>query len=70
MLWDEGPLTPEEIALGAERFPTKGEDCDRDDVDFPDEETVLSLAAAWGVDTSFSEKEYPPALGWVCSMPR
>lgn len=63
--WDQGELTPEEIALGAERFPKMGEECDWDEVEFPDEETVLALAAAWGVDTSFEEKEYPAALGWV-----
>lgn len=66
VLWDEGPLTPEEIGQGAAHFPRKGEAVNWDEAQFPDEETVLSLSAAWGVDTSFSGKEYPPQLGWVC----
>ena len=65
VLWDEGDWTPEEIALGFDRFPRKGEDwTDADDL--PDEEDVLAIAAAWGVDTSFQAKPYPPGLGWVC----
>lgn len=63
VLWDEGPLTPEEISLGAAHFPRKG--VNRDEAQFPDEETVLGLSATWGMDTSFSGKEYPPALGWL-----
>lgn len=65
VLWDEGPLTPEELSLGAARFPRRGEAVSWDEAQFPDEETVLALAAAWGVDTGFSGKEYPPALGWL-----
>lgn len=65
VFWDEGELTPEEAALGGARFPRKGSEPDWDTTEFPDEETVLALAAAWGVDTGFSGKEYPPALGWL-----
>lgn len=64
VLWDEGPLTPEEIGLGAAHFPRKG--VNWDEAQFPDEETVIALSAAWGVDPGFSGKEYPPQLGWVC----
>lgn len=65
VLWDEGPLTPEEIGLGAAHFPRNGEEVNWAEAQFPDEETVIALSAAWGVDTSFSGKEYPPALGWL-----
>lgn len=63
VLWDEGPLTPEELSLGGAHFPRKG--VGWDEAQFPDEETVIALSAAWGVDTTFSGKEYPPALGWL-----
>lgn len=66
VLWDKGTLTAEEIALGGERFQRQDEEPDWDSVEYPDEETVLSLAAAWGIDPAFSEKQYPAALGWLC----
>lgn len=65
VLRDEGAWTPQEQALGFDAFPRLGEDwaaCQR----LPDEEDVLSIAAAWGVDTTFSTDDYPPSLGWVC----
>ena len=64
LLRDEGGWTPEELALGFARFPRQdwpeGED-------FPDEEDVLDLAAAWGVDPRFEKKTYPPSTGWLCT---
>lgn len=65
VLWDEGELTVEEIALGFDRFPRKDRDW-TDDVHLPDEEDVLDVAAAWGVDPRFEQTDYPPSLGWVC----
>ena len=59
---DEGDLTPEELALGFERFPR----ADRESGWFPGEEDVLDIAAAWGVDPRFQRKTYPPSVGWVC----
>ena len=35
---------------------------------FADEENVLDIAAAWGIDPRFSEKQYPESMGWVCGM--
>lgn len=61
--WDEGGLTPEEISLSSKRFHRAMDDDDWEN--FPDEEDVLALAAAWGVDTSFSKKQYPAELGWL-----
>ena len=62
VVWDEGDLTPEELALGFERFPRTG----RESSWFPGEEDVLDIAAAWGVDPRFQKKAYPPSVGWVC----
>lgn len=57
--WDEGPLTPEEQALGL----ADGEPAER----APGEEDVLDVAAAWSIDPRFERKIYPPAAGWVCN---
>lgn len=64
--WDKGALTSEELSLGGAHFPKMGEEIDWDRVKFPNEETVLSLAAAWGIDPTFSEKQYSACLGWLC----
>ena len=32
-----------------------------------EEEDVLDIAAAWGIDPRFERKTYPPAAGWVCN---
>ena len=62
--WQTAMLTPEELALGFDAFPHQGQD---DSDDFPDEEKVLEIAAAWGIDTFFEKEEYPPAVGMVCA---
>ena len=62
VLWEDGPLTPEELALGFDRFPRKG---GPETGVFPDEEDVLHIAAAWGVDPAFEEKTFPPDTGWI-----
>lgn len=66
--WEEGMPSPEELALGAERFPKAGEEIEWESSEFPDEETVLSLAAAWGIDTRFDKTAYPAGLGWLCRL--
>lgn len=58
---DHGELTPEELALGFDRFSPDGSE-------WPNEEDVLSIAAAWGIDTKFEKKTYPPATGWLCAV--
>ena len=63
VLRSTGALTPEEQALGFDAFPTTdGQDTDC----WPDEEDVLDIAAAWGIDPRFETKSYPPSTGWVC----
>lgn len=68
VLWDEGPLTAEEVALGAEEFPRAGKEIDWEYAGFPTEETVLDLAAAWGVNVRFTRRQYLPAYGFLCSL--
>ena len=61
-----GELTPQERALGFDRFPTP-ENADTCET-LPDEEDVLDIAAAWGVDPRFEKAAYPPSAGWVCGL--
>ena len=61
-----GELTPQERALGFDRFPTP-ENADTCET-LPDEEDVLNIAAAWGVDPRFEKTAYPPSAGWVCGL--
>ncbi|MDY3281817.1 hypothetical protein [Dysosmobacter sp.] len=66
VLRDVGEPTPEETALGFGGFPAVGgeTECQR----FPNEEDVLDIAAAWGVDPRFARGDYPPSMGWVCEL--
>ena len=68
VLWDEGPLTAEEVALGAMKFPRGNAEKDWEHSVPPTEETVLDLAAAWGMDVRFSGRQYPPSLGYLCQL--
>ena len=68
VLWDEGPLTAEEVALGAMKFPRGDAEKDWEHSVPPTEETVLDLAAAWGMDVRFSGRQYPPSLGYLCQL--
>ena len=63
---DDGPLTPEEQTLGFDAFPRKHEGAERSDMRLPDEEDVLNIAAAWGIDPRFENQTYPPSVGWLC----
>ena len=64
---NSGAITPEEQELGFDSFIQTDED-DWDSVEFPDEESVTDIAAAWGVDPLFSEGEYECGVGFVCDM--
>lgn len=66
VVWDEGALTEEELALGGDKFPKAGEALDWDNMEFPDEEIVDQMAAAWSVDPEFAAKEYEPSSGYLC----
>ena len=63
---DIGPLTPEELALGFDRFPQAEQAEGGENV--PGEEDVLNIAAAWGVDPRFEKTTYPPSAGWLCTI--
>lgn len=62
---NDGALTLEEEELGFDNFIQSDED-DWDEVDFPDEESIIDIAAAWGVDPMFSDDEYECGVGYVC----
>lgn len=67
---DDGPLTTEEQTLGFDAFPRKyerRESIEQNELRFPDEEDVLNIAAAWGIDPRFEKKTYPPSVGWLCT---
>lgn len=63
---DQGELTPEEIALGFGRFPRMSGGSREGFL--PDEEDVLSIARAWGLDPLLEGTSYPPSTGWLCNM--
>ena len=62
---NKGDLTDEEKRLGFTNL-LPNEEADWDSHETPDEEYVLQLAAAWSVDPSFSAKDYPKSLGYIC----
>ena len=62
---NEGELTPEEENLGFDSFIQRDED-DWESVEFPDEESVVEIAAAWGIDPLFEDSDYPEAFGYIC----
>ena len=67
---DDGPLTTEEQTLGFDAFPRKyerRESTEQNELRFPDEEDVLNIAPAWGIDPRFEKKTYPPSVGWLCT---
>lgn len=69
VLWDEGDITPEEIDLGFDSFVNAAnQDGDWDSLSFPDEESVLQIAAAWGIDVTFEHRQYAEATGYLCTM--
>ena len=67
VLLNKGEITPEEEELGLDNLlPDSG--ADWDDYNFPDEENVLEIAAAWGIDTTFNRKTYPESTGFLCDI--
>lgn len=61
-----GDLTPEEEELGLTNL-IPDTSADWDEYDFADEENVVAIAAAWGIDTLKMEK-YPPSTGYFCKI--
>ncbi len=62
---NRGELTPEEARLGFTNL-LPNEEADWEAYETPDEEYVMRLAAAWGIDPSFSAKDYPKSTGYIC----
>ena len=69
VLTDEGAMTREEEQLGfAAYINSKNQDGDWDGLEFPDEESVLNIAAAWGVDPKFEQNRYDKSTGYLCAL--
>ena len=71
-LWDEGESTKEERELGFrffdERSPEAGQDdyWEREDLTYPDEESVMRLASTWSLDPTTLDQQFSvPGLGLI-----
>ncbi len=64
VLLDRGALTPEEERLGFTNLV--GADNASETAEYPDEEYVMEIAAAWGIDPGFSGSSYPKSMGFIC----
>ncbi len=60
-------LTAEELNLGFDKLVQSNED-DWEDNNIPDEENVIQIAAAWGVDPMFSDGNYEYGVGYLCDI--
>lgn len=63
--WNEGQLTAEELTLGFDKFPVSDDLWNEEDI-FPDEENVIAMAKAWGVDPTFSHMICDQSTGYIC----
>lgn len=64
---NKGAVTAEETELGLTNLIPDTE-ADWDSYEFPDEQNVLDVAAAWGIDTLFHKKTYPESTGFLCDI--
>lgn len=64
---NRGVPTPEEVALHCDDFPVDN-DIDFDVAILPDEECVMLISAAWGIDTLFRRKTFPESTGYLCTV--
>lgn len=77
---NEGELTSEELALGFDKYPQVDNFDEWTDEDwelaaFPDEDSVISIAQAWGIDPffgdgTFSDGKYGKGIGFFCKYRR
>ena len=75
-LENEGELTTEELALGFDKYPKEDNfdewtDEDWETAVFPDEESVIGIAQAWGIDPlfcdgTFGNEKYEKNVGYLC----
>ena len=69
--WCEGDITFEEKSLGFDKFPSSTEETFSDEFDYgnlPNEENVLDIAKAWGIDPRFEGKTYEKGTGFICKF--
>lgn len=64
---NEGELTPEEQRLGFDSL-IQSDDDDWENAEFPDEESVIRIAAAWGINPLFNDRDYPESVGYIGSI--
>ncbi len=62
---NEGKLTTEEEKLGFDSIIQGNGEDDCESVEFPDEENVVEIAAAWGIDPLFEDNDYLEAFGYI-----
>lgn len=63
--WNEGNITDEEVQLHFDQFPQSGIWNGEDTL--PNEEDVIDIAKAWGIDPTFSDQAYEKSTGYICS---
>ena len=63
--WNEGIITAEEVGLGFDKFPVSEHTWEEDEKQ-PDEEDVIDIAKAWGVDPTFSDANIEKSTGYIC----
>ena len=69
IMWCEGNVTTEELSFGFDKFPSNTDEMLSENFDYehlPDEEHVLAIAKAWGVDTKFESETYEKGIGFIC----
>lgn len=64
---NEGELTPEEQRLGFDSL-IQSDDDDWESVEFPDEESVIRIAAAWGINPLFDDRDYSESTGYIAGI--
>jgi len=70
-LESEGELGSEELTLGFDKYPQEDNldtwtDEDWNSAIFPDEDSVIDIAQAWGIDPFFGEGNYEKGIGYLC----
>lgn len=69
VLIDEGDMTDEEKQLGFSSYKNIQDNLDEEcDIDLPDEESVLIIASAWGIDINLDKKEHCKSTGFLCIL--
>jgi len=67
VVWDKGKMTPEEVQLGFGNFPRLGPVDFSEGENVPNEENVIQIAAAWGIDPTFESSKYGKTTGYLCT---